>query len=157
VGRNKAIAVTFRLRPRNADHIRYGLSADAPRIETRDHGESFGLAGFRPRSPVGLRAVTCPTSCRPFTELILNALTHVFPDSDKPDFRMAVEFDVVGTNWKLSVRDTGIGAPIGVFAQPKSVSTTVSVSHSTFSKAVARSAVGGVFFSPMELFHGRRV
>jgi chemotaxis protein methyltransferase CheR len=92
------------------------------------------------------------------TELILNALKHAFPDHDKPDRQIAVEFDVAGTNWRLSVADNGIGAPVGVFAQPKSglgtsivnalaqqldakvevlstvKGTTVSVSHSTFSK-----------------------
>ncbi len=33
----------------------------------------------------------------------------------------------------------------------------MSVSHNTFSKAVARSTVGWLFFSAMELFPGRRV
>jgi two-component sensor histidine kinase len=92
------------------------------------------------------------------TELILNALKHAFPDDGKSDRQIAVEFDVAGTNWKLSVKDNGIGAPVGVFAQPKSglgtsivnalaqqldakvevlstsQGTTVSVSHSTFVK-----------------------
>jgi two-component sensor histidine kinase len=92
------------------------------------------------------------------TELILNALKHAFPDDVKPDRKIAVGFDVAGTNWKLSVEDNGIGAPVGVFAQPKSglgtsivnalaqqldakvevlssiKGTTVSVSHSTFAK-----------------------
>jgi two-component sensor histidine kinase len=92
------------------------------------------------------------------TELILNALKHAFPDDVKPDRKIAVGFDVAGTNWKLSVEDNGIGAPVGVFAQPKSglgtsivnalaqqldakvevlssiEGTTVSVSHSTFAK-----------------------
>jgi two-component sensor histidine kinase len=53
------------------------------------------------------------------TELILNALKHAFPD-DRNDREIAVGFDVAGTNWKLSVSDNGIGAPVGVFAQPKS-------------------------------------
>jgi two-component sensor histidine kinase len=53
------------------------------------------------------------------TELILNALKHAFPD-DKVDRQIAVGFDVAGTNWKLSVADNGIGAPVGVFAQAKS-------------------------------------
>jgi two-component sensor histidine kinase len=92
------------------------------------------------------------------TELILNALKHAFPGNDKSDRNIAVEFDVAGTNWRLSVADNGLGAPVGVFAQPKSglgtsivnalaqqldakvevvstvKGTTVSVSHSTFSK-----------------------
>ena len=91
------------------------------------------------------------------TELILNALKHAFPD-DKVDHRIAVGFDVAGTNWKLSVADNGIGAPVGVFAQAKSGlgtsivnalaqqlearvevlssprGTTVLVTHATFTK-----------------------
>jgi hypothetical protein len=49
------------------------------------------------------------------TELILNALKHAFTD-DRIDRQIAV----AGTNWKLSVADNGIGAPVGVFAQSKS-------------------------------------
>jgi two-component sensor histidine kinase len=91
------------------------------------------------------------------TELILNALKHAFPD-DKVDRRIAVGFEVAGTNWKLSVTDNGVGAPVGVFAQAKSglgtsivnalaeqlearvdvlsspKGTTVSVSHAIFAK-----------------------
>ena len=91
------------------------------------------------------------------TELILNALKHAFP-GDKIDRRIAVGFDVAGTDWKLSVADNGIGAPVGVFAQAKSglgtsivnalahqlearvevssspQGTTVSVTHATFAK-----------------------
>jgi two-component sensor histidine kinase len=52
------------------------------------------------------------------TELILNALKHAFPEN-KMDRQIAVGFDVAGTNWKLSVVDNGIGAPVGVFAQAK--------------------------------------
>jgi two-component sensor histidine kinase len=54
------------------------------------------------------------------TELILNALKHAFPDIDKSDRQIAVRFEVAGSNWKLSVEDNGIGAPVGVFAQAKS-------------------------------------
>jgi two-component sensor histidine kinase len=92
------------------------------------------------------------------TELVLNALKHAFPDNNKSDRQIAVRFEVAGSNWKLSVADNGIGAPIGVFAQPKSglgtsivnalaqqldakvevlsrgSGTMVSVSHTTFSK-----------------------
>jgi chemotaxis protein methyltransferase CheR len=53
------------------------------------------------------------------TELILNALKYAFTD-DKADRRIDVGFAVAETNWKLSVVDNGIGAPVGVFAQPKS-------------------------------------
>jgi two-component sensor histidine kinase len=92
------------------------------------------------------------------TELILNALKHAFPDDNKSDRHIAVRFEVAGSNWKLSVADNGIGAPVGVFAQAKSGlgtsivnalaqqldakvevltgphGTTVSVSHVTFAK-----------------------
>ena len=54
------------------------------------------------------------------TELILNALKHAFPDDNKSDHQIAVRFEVAGSNWKLSVADNGIGAPVGVFAQAKS-------------------------------------
>jgi two-component sensor histidine kinase len=92
------------------------------------------------------------------TELILNALKHAFAD-DRTDHRdIAVGFAIAGTNWKLSVVDNGIGAPVGVFAQAKTglgtsiinalaqqlearvdvVSgphgTSVSVTHATFGK-----------------------
>jgi chemotaxis protein methyltransferase CheR len=53
------------------------------------------------------------------TELILNALKHAFTD-DRTDRKIDVGFAVAGTNWKLSVVDNGIGAPVGVFAQAKS-------------------------------------
>ena len=53
------------------------------------------------------------------TELILNALKHAFTD-DRIDRQIAVGFAIAGTNWKLSVEDNGIGAPVGVFAQAKS-------------------------------------
>jgi two-component sensor histidine kinase len=91
------------------------------------------------------------------TELILNALKHAFTD-DRADRQITVGFAVAGTNWKLSVVDNGIGAPVGVFAQPKSglgtsivnalaqqlearvdvtsgpQGTSVSVTHATFAK-----------------------
>lgn len=53
------------------------------------------------------------------TELILNALKHAFPNN-KTDRQIMVGFSVIGNNWKLSVADNGIGAPVGVFAQKKS-------------------------------------
>ena len=107
------------------------------------------------------------------TELILNALKHAFPDN-KNDRQIAVVFDVAGTNWKLSVADNGIGAPVGVFAQAKSGlgtsiinalaqqldakvetlsgshGTAVSVTHATFAKAP------GVVPTPDSLIDERR-
>jgi two-component sensor histidine kinase len=88
----------------------------------------------------------------------LNALKHAFPDNHKTDRQIAVGFDVAGTDWKLSVADNGIGAPVGGFAQAKTglgtsiinalaqqldarvdvlsgaEGTTVSVTHATFAK-----------------------
>jgi two-component sensor histidine kinase len=52
------------------------------------------------------------------TELVMNALKHAFPN-DRNDGWIAVEYDVAGTNWKLSVRDNGIGKPEGLFAEAK--------------------------------------
>jgi two-component sensor histidine kinase len=98
------------------------------------------------------------------TELILNSLKHAFPNNNKPDRKIAVCFEIAGSNWKLSVADNGIGAPVGVFAQAKSGlgtsivnalaqqldakvevlsgvgGTTVSVSHATFSRVDAVAA-----------------
>jgi len=92
------------------------------------------------------------------TELILNALKHAFPFNSMTDRQIAVRFEVAGSNWKLSVADNGIGAPVGVFAQAKSGlgtsivnalaqqlearvevatgahGTVVSVTHATFAK-----------------------
>ena len=103
------------------------------------------------------------------TELILNALKHAFTD-DRPDREIAVGFAVAGTNWKLSVADNGIGAPVGVFAQAKSglgtsivnalaqqlearvdvvsgpQGTSVLVTHATFAKMPDEQA--GALFSP---------
>jgi two-component sensor histidine kinase len=94
------------------------------------------------------------------TELVMNALKHAFPD-DKTKGQIIVAYDAIGTNWKLSVADTGIGKPDGGFAQGKSGlgtgivkalahqldaqvetlagpgGTTVSITHATFpTKAV---------------------
>jgi chemotaxis protein methyltransferase CheR len=53
------------------------------------------------------------------TELVMNALKHAFPD-DKAKGRITVAYDMIGTNWKLSICDNGIGKPTGGFAQGKS-------------------------------------
>jgi two-component sensor histidine kinase len=89
------------------------------------------------------------------TELVINALKHAFNETIK-DGQITVAYDVVGTDWRLSVADNGIGKPGGVFAQPKTglgtgivkalarqldsqvvtlsgpKGTTVSVTHATF-------------------------
>ncbi len=94
------------------------------------------------------------------TELVMNALKHAFPD-DKAKGEIIVTYDMIGTNWKLSISDNGIGKPDGGFAQGKSGlgtgivkalahqleaqvetlagpgGTTVSITHATFpTKAV---------------------
>jgi len=48
----------------------------------------------------------------------VNALKHAFPN-DKRDGQIIVGYDAVGTNWRLSVADDGIGRPDGVFAQAR--------------------------------------
>ena len=53
------------------------------------------------------------------TELVMNALKHAFPDV-RAGGKIVVAYDMVGTNWKLSVSDDGVGKPEGVFAQGKS-------------------------------------
>jgi two-component sensor histidine kinase len=97
------------------------------------------------------------------TELVMNALKHAFPD-EKVEGQITVAYDTVGTNWKLSVSDNGIGKPDGVFAQGKSglgtgivmalshqldaqfatvagpEGTTVSVTHATFPAKAVRAA-----------------
>jgi chemotaxis protein methyltransferase CheR len=52
-------------------------------------------------------------------ELVINSLKHAFKAGPK-DGKIAVSYEVSGTDWKLSVVDNGIGKPDGVFAQPKS-------------------------------------
>src|ERR1700686_4622770 len=53
------------------------------------------------------------------TELVMNSLKHAFPD-DKAKGKITVAYDMIGTNWKLSIADNGIGKPPGGFAQAKS-------------------------------------
>jgi two-component sensor histidine kinase len=97
------------------------------------------------------------------TELVMNALKHAFPD-ETVEGAITVAYDMVGTNWKLSVSDNGIGKPDGVFAQGKSglgtgivkalshqldaqfatvagpEGTTVSITHATFPAKAVRTA-----------------
>jgi two-component sensor histidine kinase len=97
------------------------------------------------------------------TELVMNALKHAFPD-EKAKGQITVAYDMVGTNWKLSVSDNGIGKPDGVFAQGRSglgtgivqalshqldaqfatvagpEGTTVSITHATFPAKAVRTA-----------------
>ncbi len=97
------------------------------------------------------------------TELVMNALKHAFPD-DKAEGQITVAYDMIGTNWKLSISDNGIGKPDGGFAQGKSGlgtgivkalahqldaqvetlagpdGTTVSITHATFPAKVVQAA-----------------
>jgi two-component sensor histidine kinase len=97
------------------------------------------------------------------TELVMNALKHAFPD-DKAEGQITVAYDVIGTNWKLSISDNGIGKSDGGFAQGKSGlgtgivkalahqldaqveilagpdGTTVSITHATFPTKVVQAA-----------------
>jgi two-component sensor histidine kinase len=99
------------------------------------------------------------------TELVINSLKHAF-NADTKDGQIRVGYQVVGTDWKLSVADNGVGKPDGVFAQPKSglgtgivkalakqldsqvvtssgpKGTTVSVTHATFAGGQASSDAG---------------
>jgi chemotaxis protein methyltransferase CheR len=97
------------------------------------------------------------------TELVMNALKHAFPD-DRAIGQITVAYETIGTNWKLSIADTGIGKPDGGFAQGKSglgtgivkalahqldaqvetltglEGTTVSIIHATFPTKVVQAA-----------------
>ena len=97
------------------------------------------------------------------TELVMNALKHAFRD-DKTKGQITVAYDMIGTNWKLSISDNGIGKPEGGFAQGKSglgtgivkalahqldaqfetlagpEGTTVSITHATFPTNVVQAA-----------------
>ncbi len=97
------------------------------------------------------------------TELVMNALKHAFPD-EKAAGTIAVAYDMVGTNWKLTVSDNGIGKKQGEFANGKSglgtgiikalshqlnaqvkttaghVGTVVSITHATFPAKAAEAA-----------------
>jgi two-component sensor histidine kinase len=93
------------------------------------------------------------------TELVMNALKHAFADEEIVGV-ITVGYETAGTDWKLSVSDNGVGKPDGVFAQGKSGlgtgiikalaqqldarvatlaganGTSVSITHTTFAKAV---------------------
>ncbi len=87
------------------------------------------------------------------TELVINAIKHAFLDEQKAGV-ILVCYDVMGTNWNLSVADDGVGRPPHTEAKPglgtsivaalakqldarmdvvtSSKGTTVTVSHATF-------------------------
>ncbi len=97
------------------------------------------------------------------TELVMNSLKHAFPRADTKG-QIIITYQINGTDWELSVADDGVGKQDGVFAQAKTGlgtgivkalargldakvetlsgtgGTTVSVTHTTFSKAGSRVA-----------------
>ena len=97
------------------------------------------------------------------TELVMNALKHAFPD-EKAAGTITVAYDMVGTNWKLTVSDNGIGKKQGEFENGKSglgtgiikalshqlnaqietvaghEGTVVSITHATFPAKAAEAA-----------------
>jgi chemotaxis protein methyltransferase CheR len=96
----------------------------------------------------------------------MNSLKHAFPTADAKG-QITITYEVDGTDWELSVADNGVGKQDGVFAQPKTGlgtgivnalahglnakvetasgvgGTTVSVTHTTFSKVGSRAASAG--------------
>jgi chemotaxis protein methyltransferase CheR len=129
---------------RLADTLAMSMIGDNRDIAIKVVGEG-GAASSREAESLGLIA----------TELVMNAIKHAFPN-EQSNGRIAIAFDVDGTNWKLSVADNGIGRPDGTFAQSKTglgtgivkalaqqlnarvetladrAGTTVSITHATF-------------------------
>ena len=97
------------------------------------------------------------------TELVMNALRHAFPN-EKVEGQITVGYDMIGTNWKLSVTDDGsagrmaswlkerVGLGTGIVkalshqleAQFATLTgpggTTVSITHATFPAKAAETA-----------------
>ena len=97
------------------------------------------------------------------TELVMNSLKHAFPRADSKG-QIVITYEINGTDWELSVADDGVGKHDDVFAQAKTGlgtgivkalaqsldakvetlsgvgGTTVSVTHTTFTKAGSRAA-----------------
>jgi two-component sensor histidine kinase len=44
------------------------------------------------------------------TELVINSLKYAFP-SNRPDAEILVKYETLGTNWRLTVSDNGVGRP----------------------------------------------
>jgi len=134
------------------ESLAHSMIGDTRPISLKVVGEG-GIATSRQAESLGLIV----------TELVMNALKHAFPD-EKTKGQITVAYDVIGTNWKLSISDTGIGKPDGGFAQGKSGlgtgivkalahqldaqvetlagpgGTTVSITHATFPAKVVQAA-----------------
>ena len=57
------------------------------------------------------------------TELVINALKHAFPDGRHG--RISVEYRSEGSDWALTVRDDGIGMPIGADTAKAGLGTSI--------------------------------
>jgi len=137
---------------RLSDALAASMIADARPVTVKVVGEG-GTLNSRQAESVGL--IT--------TELVMNALKHAFPCVETKG-QIIIKYEVNGTDWELSVTDNGVGKQVGVFAQAKTGlgsgtvkalaqslnakvetlsgagGTTVSVTHTTFSKAGSRAA-----------------
>jgi two-component sensor histidine kinase len=126
------------------ESLAQSMIGDARPISLRVAGDG-GRATSRQAESLGLIV----------TELVMNALKHAFPDPDSKG-EIVVAYDMVGTNWKLSISDNGIGKPEASFAQgpaglgtgivkalaqqlgaqvetvSEAGGTTVSITHATF-------------------------
>ena len=134
------------------ESLAHSMIGDTRPISLKVVGEG-GIATSRQAESLGLIV----------TELVMNALKHAFPD-DRAIGQITVAYETIGTNWKLSIADTGIGKPDGGFAQGKSglgtgivkalahqldaqvetltglEGTTVSIIHATFPTKVVQAA-----------------
>jgi two-component sensor histidine kinase len=137
---------------RLSDALAASMIADARPVTVKVVGDG-GTLNSRQAESVGL--IT--------TELVMNALKHAFPSVETKG-QITIKYEVNGTDWELSVTDNGVGKQDGVFAQAKTGlgsgivkalaqslnakvetlsgagGTTVSVTHTTFSKAGSRAA-----------------
>jgi chemotaxis protein methyltransferase CheR len=137
---------------RLSDALATSMIGDARPVTLKVTGDA-GTLSSRQAESIGL--IT--------TELVMNCLKHAFPKADT-NGQIMITYETDGTDWKLSIADNGIGKQDGVFAQPKTglgtgivkalaqdlnakvetVSgiggTTISVVHTTFSKAGSRAA-----------------
>jgi two-component sensor histidine kinase len=120
------------------------MIGDSRPIKLKVAGEK-GVATSRQAESLGLIV----------TELVMNALKHAFPE-DKVAGEIVVKYQSLGSNWKLTVSDDGVGKQDGLFAQQKAGlgtgiikalshqlnaqvetlanarGTTVSITHATF-------------------------
>jgi chemotaxis protein methyltransferase CheR len=93
---------------RLCETLAVSMIGDSRRISLQVVGGG-GLATSRQAESLGLIV----------TELVMNALKHAFPH-ERAEGRITVAYDRVGTDWKLSVADDGIGEPRAGFVQSKS-------------------------------------